>query len=290
LPTFVEGMEAMKVGNPALEETDIGPLATVAQVEELDAQVKAAIAAGARVLTGGARMIGVGNYYEPTVLAGVPHDSDVYHEETFGPVAMLFRVSDIDDAIEIANDTPFGLAASVWTNDPAEQQRFTAELQCGAVFVNEPVASDPRLPFGGIKRSGYGRELSAAGMREFLNAKTVVRAGQPAASRREAAAKPAIDDGLMPSRSMGVAISGMRTPALRTVSSMKIAYTSPAAKPADVLHVAADSQTDAQTPAQPTLAAAIPPPPTVDFVLDTLREAARSSMDEPKPSQGKERS
>jgi succinate-semialdehyde dehydrogenase/glutarate-semialdehyde dehydrogenase len=287
---FVEGMEAMKVGNPALEETDIGPLATVAQVEELDAQVKAAIAAGARVLTGGARMIGVGNYYEPTVLAGVPHDSDVYHEETFGPVAMLFRVSDIDDAIEIANDTPFGLAASVWTNDPAEQQRFTAELQCGAVFVNEPVASDPRLPFGGIKRSGYGRELSAAGMREFLNAKTVVRAGQPAASRREAAAKPAIDDGLMPSRSMGVAISGMRTPALRTASGMKIAYTSPAAKPADVLHVAADSQTDAQTPAQPTLAAAIPPPPTVDFVLDTLREAARSSMDEPKPSQGKERS
>jgi len=136
--------------------------------------VKAAVASGARVLTGGERMMGDGNYFEPTVLAGVPRTSPVYREELFGPVAMVFRASDINAAIEIANDTPFGLAASAWTRDPAEQQRFVSELQCGAVFLNAMVASDPRLPFGGVKHSGYGRELSAAGMREFLNAKTVV--------------------------------------------------------------------------------------------------------------------
>ncbi|MBB5345430.1 NAD-dependent succinate-semialdehyde dehydrogenase [Tunturibacter empetritectus] len=171
---FVAGMEAMHVGDPMKDGTDIGPLATVRAVELLEQQVQAATKAGARILTGGERMLGTGNYFEPTVLTGVPRTSPVYREELFGPVAMLFRVQDINEAIEIANDTPFGLSASAWTRDPAEQQRFITELQCGGVFLNAMVASDPRLPFGGIKRSGYGRELSAAGMREFLNAKTVV--------------------------------------------------------------------------------------------------------------------
>ena len=179
---FVQGMEALQVGDPMKEGTEIGPLATVRAVEQLEAQVKAATHTGARVLTGGERMIGDGNYFEPTVLAGVPRTSAAYGEELFGPVAMLFRVQDINEAIEIANDTPFGLCASAWTRDPAEQQRFVAELQCGGVFLNAMVASDPRLPFGGIKRSGYGRELSAAGMREFLNAKTVVIASAGSAN------------------------------------------------------------------------------------------------------------
>jgi succinate-semialdehyde dehydrogenase / glutarate-semialdehyde dehydrogenase len=171
---FVAGMDALKIGDPTLPETEIGPLATAHQVEELHAQVQAAVQAGGRILTGGEPMIGKGNYYEPTVITGVPRTSEVYRQELFGPVAMVFRVRDIDEAIEVANDTPFGLAASVWTLSQAEQRRFSAELQCGAVFVNAMVASDPRLPFGGVKHSGYGRELSAAGMREFLNAKTVV--------------------------------------------------------------------------------------------------------------------
>jgi succinate-semialdehyde dehydrogenase/glutarate-semialdehyde dehydrogenase len=183
---FVAGMDAMKIGDPAREETEIGPLATAAQIDEVDAQVQAAIAAGGRLLTGGERMLGKGYYYEPTVIAGVSRTAAVYREEIFGPVALLFRVRDVDEAIAVANDTQFGLGASVWTGSDAEQRRFAAELQSGAVFFNAPVASDPRLPFGGIKRSGYGRELSAAGMREFLNAKTVVIAEQAVAVRSEA--------------------------------------------------------------------------------------------------------
>jgi succinate-semialdehyde dehydrogenase/glutarate-semialdehyde dehydrogenase len=173
---FVAAMDALKVGDPTHEDTQIGPLATTAQLDEIEAQVQSAIQAGARLLAGGERMIGTGNYYAPTVLAGLPRTAPVYREEVFGPVAMLFRFSGIDEAIAIANDTPFGLAASVWTASSEEQRRFSAALQCGAVFFNAQVASDPRLPFGGVKRSGYGRELSAAGMREFLNAKTVVTA------------------------------------------------------------------------------------------------------------------
>jgi succinate-semialdehyde dehydrogenase/glutarate-semialdehyde dehydrogenase len=171
---FVAGIEALTIGDPMLETTDIGPLATAAGVDDLEKQVKAALAAGAQILTGGERMLGVGNYFEPTVIAGLPRTAPVYRDEIFGPVALLFRARSVAEAIAIANDTPFGLGASAWTRDTAEQERFVHELECGAVFINAMVASDPRLPFGGIKRSGYGRELSAAGMREFLNAKTVV--------------------------------------------------------------------------------------------------------------------
>ena len=171
---FVSIMDSMKIGDPMKEDTDIGPLATQKIAEELETQVQTALKEGARVLTGGERMLGDGFYFEPTVLTNIPRTSPVYREELFGPVAMLFPARDLDEAIEIANDTPFGLAASAWTRDPAEQQRLVSELQCGAVFINAMVTSDPRLPFGGIKHSGYGRELSAAGMREFLNAKTVV--------------------------------------------------------------------------------------------------------------------
>ncbi len=171
---YVEAFQALRVGDPMDESTDIGPLATRKTVDDLLVQVLAATSAGGRVLTGGDRLVGDGNYFAPAVIAGVPRDAAVCREEIFGPVALLFRAASVDEAIMIANDTPFGLCASAWTADPEEQRRFVAELQCGGVFLNMPVASDPRLPFGGIKRSGYGRELSAAGMREFLNAKTIV--------------------------------------------------------------------------------------------------------------------
>jgi succinate-semialdehyde dehydrogenase/glutarate-semialdehyde dehydrogenase len=171
---FVELMESLRVGDPQRSDTDLGPLATPQIVGDLMAQVEAAKAAGGIVLTGGERMVGEGSYFEPTVIVNVPRHAAVCREETFGPVALLFRVSSVSDAIELANSTPFGLGASAWTRDEAEQRRFAEELEAGSVFLNTPVASDPRLPFGGIKRSGYGRELSAAGMREFLNAKTVV--------------------------------------------------------------------------------------------------------------------
>jgi succinate-semialdehyde dehydrogenase / glutarate-semialdehyde dehydrogenase len=185
---FVAGMEAIRVGDPMKPEVQVGPLATAHAVDLLEEQVKAATRVGGHILTGGERMLGAGNYFEPTVITGIPRNSAVYREELFGPVAMLFRAQDLNEAIETANDTPFGLGASAWTRDPAEQQRFVTELQCGGVFLNTMVASDPRLPFGGIKRSGYGRELSAAGMREFLNAKTVVIAS--AGSTHEAVSKP----------------------------------------------------------------------------------------------------
>jgi succinate-semialdehyde dehydrogenase/glutarate-semialdehyde dehydrogenase len=173
---FVVGMQALRIGDPLEEDTDIGPLATPQVLDDLLAQVEAATKAGGRVLTGGDRLIGDGNYFAPSVIARVPRDAAVCREEIFGPVALLFRAASLDEAIEIANDTPFGLGASAWTSEPLDQKRFVCELKCGQVFLNTPVASDPRLPFGGIKRSGYGRELSAAGMREFLNAKTVVLA------------------------------------------------------------------------------------------------------------------
>jgi len=170
---FVEAMQALRIGDPLDESTQLGPLATPGILAGLDEQVRKSVAAGARVLTGGRRIDRPGNYYAPTVLDNIPEDSPAYREELFGPVAVLFRVDGVDDAIRVANDTEFGLGASVWTNDPAEQRKLIDEIEAGMVFVNGMVASDPRLPFGGTKRSGYGRELSAYGIREFVNVKTV---------------------------------------------------------------------------------------------------------------------
>src|SRR6266478_4853204 len=173
LRQFVERMRALKIGDPFDETTEIGPLATEHILQGVHEQVQKSIAAGAKLLTGGNRIHGPGFFYEPTVLADVPKESPAYRDEVFGPVASIFRVRDADEAVEAANDTTFGLGASAWTNDPAEQELFTSELETGMVFINAMVASDPRLPFGGVKRSGFGRELGAMGIREFTNTKTI---------------------------------------------------------------------------------------------------------------------
>jgi succinate-semialdehyde dehydrogenase/glutarate-semialdehyde dehydrogenase len=171
---FVERMRAMKAGDPLEEATEIGPLATPSIRDGVHEQVRKSLAAGAKLLAGGEPIEGKGNFYPATVLAEIPEEAPAYREEVFGPVALLFRVADAAAAITLANESDFGLGASVWTNDPAEQELFASELECGMVFVNALVASDPRLPFGGVKRSGYGRELGSLGIREFMNAKTVV--------------------------------------------------------------------------------------------------------------------
>jgi len=173
LQRFVEGMRTLKIGDPFDETTEIGPLATEQILQGVHEQVQKSVAAGAKLLTGGNRIHGPGFFYEPTVLVDVPVDSPAYSEEIFGPVAPLFRVRDAADAVAIANATSFGLGASAWTNERAEQELFASELETGMVFVNAMVASDPRLPFGGVKRSGFGRELGAAGIREFVNTKTI---------------------------------------------------------------------------------------------------------------------
>ena len=170
---FVEQMGALRLGDPLEKETEIGPLATEQILQGVDDQVRKSVAAGARLLTGGNRVHGSGFFYEPTVLVDVPKGSPANREEVFGPVASLFRVRNGEEAIEMANDSVYGLGASVWTNEPSEQELFISELETGMVFVNAMVASDPRLPFGGVKRSGFGRELGAVGIREFTNTKTI---------------------------------------------------------------------------------------------------------------------
>jgi succinate-semialdehyde dehydrogenase/glutarate-semialdehyde dehydrogenase len=180
---FTKAMQSLRVGDPLDEQTEIGPLATAKILDELDDQVRRTIAAGARVLTGGRRRAGAGNFYEPTVLGDVPEQSPAAREELFGPVAPLFRARDVSDAIRIANSTTFGLGAAAWTSDAKERDRFIEELESGTVAINGMVASDPRLPFGGVKRSGYGRELSEEGIRSFVNIKTV-RIGASTASTR----------------------------------------------------------------------------------------------------------
>jgi succinate-semialdehyde dehydrogenase / glutarate-semialdehyde dehydrogenase len=170
---FVAKMEALKVGDPLDEKTDVGPLATAGAVQSLQADVQESIDAGARLLTGGKPNPGPGNFYPPTVLADIPRNSPAGCEELFGPVAALFRVKNAEEAVGVANDHRYGLGASAWTNDDRERALFINELEAGMVFINQMVASDPRVPFGGVKRSGHGRELSVAGIREFTNMKTV---------------------------------------------------------------------------------------------------------------------
>ncbi|HEU4996346.1 MAG TPA: NAD-dependent succinate-semialdehyde dehydrogenase [Gemmatimonadaceae bacterium] len=170
---FSIAMAGLRVGDPMAEATQVGPLCSRQVADDLELQVNATVKAGAKVLTGGKRMDCPGFFFEPTVLSDVPIDSPGYRDELFGPVACLFRARDAEDAVRIANDTRFGLGAAVWTSDRNEASYFARELQAGTVFVNGMVASDPRFPFGGVKASGYGRELSSFGLREFVNIKTV---------------------------------------------------------------------------------------------------------------------
>lgn len=170
---FVKRMESLVIGDPMDERTQIGPLATERILTDLHEQVQQSVRAGAKLLTGGKRIDRAGFFYAPTVLADIPPDAPAYDQELFGPVASLFRVDNIHEAIALANATTFGLGSAAWTNDAAEQQLFINDISAGQVFINGMVASDPRLPFGGVKRSGYGRELGVWGIREFVNVKTV---------------------------------------------------------------------------------------------------------------------
>ncbi|HYA64180.1 MAG TPA: NAD-dependent succinate-semialdehyde dehydrogenase [Candidatus Sulfotelmatobacter sp.] len=172
-PLFAKKMAALRVGDPFDESTELGPLSTPQGVADLDRDVRKTVEAGAKVLTGGKPLQRPGNFYAPTVLVNIPPGSPAYEEELFGPVASVFRAKNVDHAIRIANDSRFGLGASAWTNDSTERERFINGLDAGMVFINRMVASDPRIPFGGVKWSGHGRELGAHGIREFTNIKTV---------------------------------------------------------------------------------------------------------------------
>jgi succinate-semialdehyde dehydrogenase/glutarate-semialdehyde dehydrogenase len=181
---FVDGAAALRVGDPMDAKTQVGPLATAQIRDDLEKQVNATVAAGARVLTGGKRIDGRGFYFQPTVLSEIPEGSAAESEELFGPVASVWRVDSIDQAIERANGTSFGLGASAWTEDAEEREQFVREIEAGLVFINGMVASEPALPFGGVKSSGYGRELSEFGIREFVNIKSV-KISVPESSERK---------------------------------------------------------------------------------------------------------
>jgi succinate-semialdehyde dehydrogenase/glutarate-semialdehyde dehydrogenase len=166
-------MRDLVVGDPMASDTQVGPLATEQGRDDVEELVADAVAKGAKVLCGGERPDRPGWWYPPTVVEGVTPEMRLWHEEAFGPVATLFRVPSADEALEVANSTRFGLGSNVWTNDAEEQERFVTELEAGQTFVNGMTTSYPELPFGGIKKSGYGRELADLGIKEFCNAKTV---------------------------------------------------------------------------------------------------------------------
>ena len=170
---FVSAMAALRVGDPMDPATQVGPLAHAQGVKDIQRQIAESLALGAKVLTGGKRLPGAGFFFEATVLSEIPANAPAYRDELFGPVASLFTARDAEEAVRIANDTRFGLGASAWTTDAAETDLFTRELEAGSIFINGMVASDPRFPFGGVKASGYGRELADVGLREFVNVKTV---------------------------------------------------------------------------------------------------------------------
>ena len=173
LEIFIQKAEAIKLGNPFLEETMMGPLARVDLLETLESQINTSIAKGAKILYGAKRMDGPGNFYLPTVLINIPEHSPAYQEELFGPCASVFTVANDEEALYLANHTKFGLGASLWTHNKEKAFAFAQEIESGSVFLNAMVKSDTTLPFGGTKHSGYGRELSEAGIHEFVNLKTI---------------------------------------------------------------------------------------------------------------------
>jgi len=170
---LVERFAALKVGDPMLDQTDVGPLVSESGLRDIEKQVRGLLDAGGEILVGGKRLDMPGFYYAPTLVSNISLATPEAKEEIFGPVATLFRVRDVDAAVALANGTTFGLGASAWTNDAAEREKFINGIEAGAVFINGMVKSDPRLPFGGVKASGYGRELSVVGIREFVTIKTV---------------------------------------------------------------------------------------------------------------------
>lgn len=170
---FSERLDALKVGDPMEQGTDLGPLAMAQIRDDLDGQVKDSVEAGAKRVCGAEIMEGKGYFYEPGILRNIPKDSPAFQDEIFGPVALMFKIGEVGEAIELANSTRYGLGSAIWTTDDSEADRAATELKAGCTFVNSIVASDPRLPFGGVKASGYGRELSHLGIREFLNQKTI---------------------------------------------------------------------------------------------------------------------
>jgi succinate-semialdehyde dehydrogenase/glutarate-semialdehyde dehydrogenase len=176
LEKFVAGMESLVMGDPMQEETQLGPLATAGGLRDLEELVEDAKAKGARILCGGESAGGEGYFYPATVIDEISPDMRLRMEEAFGPVASVYRISSRQEAVELANETTFGLSSSVWTTNEADEAYFVRELQAGAVFINGMTISYPELPFGGIKDSGFGRELSDAGIKEFCNLKTVWKA------------------------------------------------------------------------------------------------------------------